>query len=93
MTIKEFQTQIERLYYERDEARGVDKTFLWFVEEVGELAREVKKRQDPQRLKEEIADVLAWLSTVASLLDIDLETAAAIYAEGCPKCHQTPCDC
>ncbi len=93
MTIQEFQRCIEELYYDRDQQRGIDRTFIWFVEEVGELAREIKDSRDPQRLKEEIADVFAWLSTIASLLRIDLEDAASIYATGCPKCQQTPCTC
>ena len=32
-----FQRLIEDIYYERDSARGVQGTLLWFVEEVGEL--------------------------------------------------------
>ena len=94
MTIEAFQKQIEAIYYTRDEARGVPLTFTWFVEEVGELAKEIRKQpQDMERLREEFADVFAWLATLASLLNISLEDAAQIYAEGCPKCKDTPCDC
>ncbi len=94
MTIQEFQKQIEDIYYERDSERGVPLTFTWFVEEVGELAKEIRKQpQDMVRLREEFADVFAWLSTLASLLDISLEDAASIYGEGCPKCNATPCKC
>jgi NTP pyrophosphatase (non-canonical NTP hydrolase) len=94
MGIAEFQAQIERLYLARDAERGVDGTFVWFVEEVGELAKEIRKRpHDSDRLREEMGDVFAWLVTLASLLGIELETAAARYAAGCPKCGATPCQC
>jgi len=94
MTIEAFQRQIETIYYVRDAARGVPLTFTWFVEEVGELAKELRKcPQDMERLREELADVFAWLSTLASLLDISLADAAQIYATGCPKCNATPCTC
>ncbi len=94
MTIQDFQKQIEDIYYTRDAARGVPLTFTWFVEEVGELAKEIRKQpQDMERLREEFADVFAWLITLASLLGIDLEDAAQIYADGCPKCSDTPCSC
>lgn len=94
MTIQKFQQQIEAIYYKRDMERGVPLTFTWFVEEVGELAKEIRKQpHDKERLREEFADVFAWLSTLASLLDIRLEDAANIYAEGCPKCSAKPCCC
>ena len=94
MTIQDFQKQIEAIYYTRDAARGVPLTFTWFVEEVGELAKEIRKQpQDMERLREEFADVFAWLVTLASLLGIDLADAAQIYANGCPKCSDTPCSC
>ena len=94
MTIEAFQKQIEDIYYTRDAERGVPLTFTWFVEEVGELAKEIRKQpQDMERLREEFADVFAWLVTLASLLGISLEDAAKIYAEGCPKCKNTPCGC
>lgn len=94
MTIQKFQKQIEDIYYERDAERGVPLTFTWFVEEVGELAKEIRKHnRNQERLREEFADVLAWLSTLASLLNISLTDAADIYAKGCPKCSATPCIC
>ena len=94
MTIQEFQKRIEEIYFDRDAQRGVAPTFVWFTEEVGELAKEIRREpQDIQRLRAEFADVFAWLSTLASLLDIDLHDAAQIYAEGCPKCRAVPCTC
>jgi NTP pyrophosphatase (non-canonical NTP hydrolase) len=92
MTLRDFQQQIERTYGDRDRARGVDATFRWLVEEVGELARAIRDR-DPQRLEEEVGDVLAWTVTVASLCGVDAARAAGRYAAGCPKCRTTPCSC
>lgn len=96
MTIQEFQRLIEALYLQRDSARGRDATFVWFVEEVGELARALlRPRPDGgKNLREEFADVLAWLSTLASLAGVDLEAAATEkYSKGCPKCRSSPCAC
>ncbi|MBM3215028.1 pyrophosphohydrolase [Candidatus Poribacteria bacterium] len=94
MTIAEFQRRIEAAYFERDAARGVPTTFVWFTEEVGELAKEVRRQpRDTQRLTAEIADVFAWLSTLASMLGIELTDCAEVYADGCPKCGKSPCAC
>ena len=96
MTITEFQELIERIYFERDRARGKEKTFLWFVEEVGELAKALARPDavPPENLRQEFADVLAWLTTLASLAEVDLEAAAREkYGHGCPKCASLPCAC
>ncbi|HEX2949559.1 MAG TPA: MazG nucleotide pyrophosphohydrolase domain-containing protein [Armatimonadota bacterium] len=93
MTITEFQQQIERLYFEKDKGRGWQETFIWFVEEVGELGRAL--RSEPrEQIEAEFADVFAWLSTLASIYQVNLEDAAqAKYGKGCPKCLHTPCIC
>jgi len=93
MTIREFQQQIERLYFEKDNGRGWQETFVWFVEEVGELGRALRS-QGRAEIEEEFADVFAWLSTLASIYQVDLEAVAhAKYGAGCPKCRHTPCLC
>ena len=93
MTLSEFQGLVQRTYHERDAKRGVDLNFLWFTEEVGELAEAVRKR-DVASIREEAADVLAWLSTLCSLSGVDLQEAAlAKYGKGCPRCAATPCAC
>ena len=92
MRIAEFQRRIEEAYGAKDSERGVAGTFVWFVEEVGELARAVKG-SDRQNLSEEFADVFAWLATLASLCGVELEDAISKYAAGCPKCERTPCSC
>jgi NTP pyrophosphatase (non-canonical NTP hydrolase) len=76
ITIKEFQQLISARYETTDRARGTPKTFLWFIEEVGELATALNG-DDRQNLKEEFADVLAWLCTLANINDIDLTQALA----------------
>ncbi len=88
-----FQELIERIYFERDRARGTQGTLLWFVEEVGELVRAIR-RGEQHNLEEEFADVYAWLATLASLHGIDLEAIGRRkYAGGCPRCRATPCSC
>lgn len=88
-----FQSLIERIYLTRDTARGVPGTLLWFVEEVGELVRAIR-RGERENLKEEFADVYAWLATLASLHGLDLEgLGRAKYGRGCPKCGREPCAC
>ncbi len=48
---------------------------------------------DPAQLSEEFADVLAWLSTMASICGVELADAVGKYAGGCPKCRRAPCAC
>jgi NTP pyrophosphatase (non-canonical NTP hydrolase) len=91
--ITEFQRLIESIYGEKDMARGTAGTFMWFVEEVGELARALKQG-DRAELEMEFADVFAWMATLASMHGVDLaEAAGKKYADGCPRCHSTPCAC
>lgn len=81
MTIAEFQRMIRDKYYATDSARGAPGTYLWFVEEVGELAHAIANRErgklDQANLEEEFADVIAWLATLANICDVDLEKAIA----------------
>jgi NTP pyrophosphatase (non-canonical NTP hydrolase) len=93
MTIREFQDLIERIYGEKDSARGTAGTFMWFSEEVGELSRALRRGQRDE-LEGEFADTLAWLVTLASMHGVDMQAAAARkYEGGCPRCHATPCRC
>ncbi len=91
--VSSFQARIEEIYLDRDRARGLEGTTLWFVEEVGELVRALR-RGERKNLEEEFADALAWLATLASLAGVDLEEAAwEKYGKGCPRCGSTPCRC
>jgi NTP pyrophosphatase (non-canonical NTP hydrolase) len=78
MTLNEFQKIISDKYEKRDRERGTPATFLWFIEEVGELATALAK-DDPANKEEEFADVLAWLCTLANINDVNLETAVRKY--------------
>lgn len=84
MHIKAFQQIIAEKYEKTDRERGVPKTFLWFMEEVGELATALASA-DKENQEEEFADVLAWLCTLANISDIDLERALKKYTSGTLK--------
>ena len=78
MKISEFQQLISTRYEKRDRERGVSKTFMWFIEEVGELATALAS-DDQKNKEEEFADVMAWLCTLANISDVDLEKACDKY--------------
>lgn len=93
ISFSDFQKLIREMYFDKDEARGVDGTFMWLMEEVGELAAALRG-DDRENQMEEFADVLAWLTTIANVANIDLtEAIAKKYGEGCPGCHKYVCDC
>jgi len=81
MQIAEFQQFIREKYYQRDSRRGTPGTFMWFVEEVGELASALAG-DDQHGKEEEFADVLAWLCTLANINGVDLQKAVAKYTSG-----------
>ncbi|MEM2896548.1 MAG: MazG nucleotide pyrophosphohydrolase domain-containing protein [Halobacteria archaeon] len=84
---------MRRIYIEKDKARGISKTFLWLVSEVGEFADSLIKN-DRKGLEDEVADILAWLCSECNLLGIDLgRVALEKYGSGCPRCHSIPCNC
>jgi NTP pyrophosphatase (non-canonical NTP hydrolase) len=76
LTLSAFQQHIAGRYGPTDRARGTPATFLWFIEEVGELATALHG-SDRANLEEEFADVLAWLCTLANINDVDLSGAVA----------------
>jgi NTP pyrophosphatase (non-canonical NTP hydrolase) len=80
MKISEFQKFIEDKYGKRDTERGIPATFMWFAEEVGELATSLHG-DDMENRKEEFADVFAWLCTLANISGVDLEEAITKYTE------------
>jgi NTP pyrophosphatase (non-canonical NTP hydrolase) len=94
MHIHEFQEMMRNLYFKKDSERGVNGTYNWLVDEVGELGDELRKGTDKEATKKEFADVIAWLVSLANLMEIDLERAALNkYNNKCPKCQQAPCRC
>ncbi len=93
MEISEFQKLVRELYESRDRKRGLEKTTLWLVEEIGELAEAVRKG-NVKLAREEIADVIAWTVSVANLMGIDVEEALKEkYPGKCPRCNSYPCRC
>jgi NTP pyrophosphatase (non-canonical NTP hydrolase) len=93
MTIREFQQLMYDLYFEHDSRRGMGGTFMWFMEEVGELSTALRAGSK-EDIENEFADAFAWLTTLANLAEIDAEAAVAKkYGPGCPCCHTVPCSC
>ena len=93
MDLADFQRLIRTMYYEKDIARGVDGTFMWLMEEVGELAGALRSGSHEDQLGE-FADVLAWLATIANVAGVDLaEAVARKYGTGCPGCGRMACTC
>ena len=93
LSLNDFQRLIREMYYEKDAARGVDGTFMWLMEEVGELAAALREGT-PEEQAAEFADVLAWLTTIANVAGIDLaEALEQKYGAGCPGCGQLVCTC
>lgn len=108
VTLSEFQTLISNMYLEKDQTRGIPATFMWLMEEVGELASALREttpseqarispkiwQERRENLKQEFADVLAWLATIANVADVDLTQAIAEkYGSGCPGCTKLTCIC
>lgn len=87
LTFRDFQGLIRDKYLATDSARGVPGTFMWLIEEVGELATALQdnapgKTPTPEQranLAEEFADVIAWLTTLANVAGVDLERALEKY--------------
>ncbi|MCA9128989.1 MAG: nucleotide pyrophosphohydrolase [Planctomycetales bacterium] len=93
VSLADFQAKIHAMYYEKDVQRGVDGTFMWLMEEVGELAAALREGT-AQDKAEEFADVLAWLATIANVAGIDLGKAIQDkYGSGCPGCGRLVCTC
>ncbi len=92
MEIAAFQQLMTDTYGSRDRARGVTATLAWLTEELGELARAVRKGTRDEQVHE-LGDVLAWLASLADQLGLSLDDAAQRYAHGCPRCGSLPCAC
>jgi NTP pyrophosphatase (non-canonical NTP hydrolase) len=93
LSLGELQKIIAATYGAKDRRRGVSGTFMWFLEEVGELAGALRGGNREAQAAE-FADVLAWLATLANTAGVDLEAAVqAKYGGGCPGCQAVPCVC
>ncbi len=93
LTLSALQQMILQMYGAKDAVRGDAATFLWLAEEFGELATALRSGNQDE-LAAEMADVLAWLATLANIRGIDLDSAVRLkYGQGCPGCARTPCVC
>ena len=93
VALSDFQQLIHKMYFDKDVARGIDGTFMWLMEEVGELAAALRSGSQQDKM-EEFADVLAWLTTIANVSGVDLsEAVARKYGDGCPGCQRFVCLC
>ena len=93
MDIKESQELIRETFFKHDYKRGLINTWRWFKSEVNELEDAINNMNNKQ-IEEELADVYAWLLSIANLLNIDLDKVfTSRYGNGCPKCLSIPCKC
>ncbi|MEZ6044773.1 MAG: MazG nucleotide pyrophosphohydrolase domain-containing protein [Planctomycetaceae bacterium] len=92
-SLDHLQPLIDEMYSRKDEERGVEGTFMWLMEEVGELSAALREGTQ-EELAAEFADVLAWLATIANISGIDLRKAVyEKYGRGCPGCLKMVCSC
>ena len=93
ISLADFQRLIRDMYLKKDVARGVDGTFMWLMEEMGELAAALREGTRDEQAAE-FADVLAWLTTIANVVGVDLsEAVSKKYGSGCPGCGKLACVC
>ena len=93
MNLADFQRQLAANYGNKDRARGDAGTFMYLMEEIGELA-EALREPEQHDLEGEFADCVAWLTSLATVAGVDL--AAVVerkYGAGCNRCGRTPCTC
>ena len=90
LSLRSIQEILRGIFLNKDSARGIDGTFMYFVSEVGELAEALRTGED---IEKEFADSLAWLISVANLAGIDFEEVMRKYYLICPDCKSNPCKC
>ncbi len=88
-----YQGLMKKLYLDKDLKRGLEKTVLKLVEEVGELSEAILL-QDKEKITEEIVDIIAWTLSIANIAGINVEESFIHkYSNSCPKCKNSPCSC
>lgn len=94
MRIEEAQDMMRRIYFERDQARGVSGTLNRTFDELNELREAIDNTETKDFIADEVADVFAWLCSLANLLEIDVADAFyKKYTDVCSKCKKSPCEC
>jgi len=93
VTIRGFQNLMKKLYFHRDFRRGADRTYIWLVEEVGELGDAIITN-NRTAMEDEVSDIIAWLASLCNVLNLDLESVVMKkYKDKCPRCKNLPCKC
>ncbi|MGY5871956.1 MAG: MazG nucleotide pyrophosphohydrolase domain-containing protein [Candidatus Thorarchaeota archaeon] len=94
MKIEDAQEMMRKVYWDRDKKRGVEGTLQRTREEFAELSAAILEIEGTKAIEEEMADVFAWLCSLANLLDLDVSEAFYNkYTDACSKCKQSPCTC
>lgn len=94
MNIEEAQEMMRKIYLERDKARGVEGTLKRTFDELEELKEAIENKSTTVAIADEVADVFAWLCSLANLLEIDVSDAFyKKYSDVCSKCKESPCAC
>ena len=94
MDTKDAQALMRRIYYDRDVERGMARTLLRTFQELGELSEVIQRNGSTSEISDEIADVFAWVCSIANLLDLDLSEALyKKYPDVCYRCGKAPCVC
>ncbi|MHA1480405.1 MAG: MazG nucleotide pyrophosphohydrolase domain-containing protein [Candidatus Thorarchaeota archaeon] len=94
MDTKDAQDLIRRIYLDRDKERGIERALLRTFEELAELSDAIQRNKSLKDIEDEIADVFAWIISIANLLEINLgEVLLSKYHNACSRCKKTPCVC
>ncbi|MGV9103072.1 MAG: MazG nucleotide pyrophosphohydrolase domain-containing protein [Promethearchaeia archaeon] len=94
MELEEAQDMMRQIYFKRDCKRGLNHALLRAFEELAELNNAIIQEKRRDLVMDELADVLAWICSLANLLDIDLaEALHTKYSGVCSKCGRSPCIC
>ena len=94
MKIEDAQEMMRKVYWDRDKKRGIDGTLQRTREELAELSAEILQMDSSKAIEDEIADVFAWLCSLANLLDVNVSKAFyKKYTDACSKCKHSPCTC
>ena len=92
-SLAKWQRLFERIYGNVNKVAGREKIWLHLLEEIGDVSK-AQRRKRMKTIKEELADVFAWLCSLSNLLGIDLdEIVSKTYPGKCDVCKKTTCIC
>ena len=97
-TLAQFQAMFQKIY--PSESRTLEHAGIHLAEEVGEVSEAIHaymgehKQAQLDAIREEIADFLSCIFSVANSADIDIAMELAkLYHKNCHVCHGYPCSC